>query len=55
MNAIAHDLVVDPSPDESGEDALDLRVRDEAALWAAIPVAIVVLIAASVVSSFTTL
>ena len=49
MNAIAHDLVVDLSPDESGKDVPDLRVRDEAALWAAIPVAIVAMIAASVV------
>jgi hypothetical protein len=46
MNATAHDLVVDLSPDESGE-APDLRVGEEVALWVAFPVAIVTLIAAT--------
>ena len=50
MNAMAHDLVVDLSPDELGDDAAELRVLDEAALWAVLPVAIVALIAASVVA-----
>lgn len=49
MNAIAHDLVVDLSPDESEQDVPELRLREEAAVWAAIPVAVVALIAASVV------
>jgi hypothetical protein len=50
MSAMAHDLVVDLSPDELGDGPADLRMRDEVTLWAAIPLAIAALIAASVVA-----
>jgi hypothetical protein len=48
MNAVAHDFRFDLSPDTSEEDAPELSVREEAVLVVAIPVAILLLIAASV-------
>jgi hypothetical protein len=48
MNAVAHDFAVDLSPDESEEDTPELSVREEAVLVVAIPVAILLLIAESV-------
>jgi hypothetical protein len=48
MNAMAHDLTIDLSPDESQENALELSVREEAMLAVAIPVGIFVLVAAIV-------